>query len=93
MNARFFWDELRGRVSNVCINGNMLEFSGKRPGTHQSQLLSAMTTHGRVVHLLVLDSGRGLIVCEDSIAAERILGSSPLLADTSIIRLSQYRPR
>ncbi len=93
MNEHFFRDELRGRVSNVCINGNILEFSGKRPGTHPSQLLSAMITHGRVMHLVELGSGRGLIVCEDSTAAERILGSSPLLADTSIIRLSQYRPR
>ncbi len=93
MNARLFRDEFKERVGSLCISGIMLEFSGKRPGTHPSQLLSAMITHGRVVHLLVLDSGRGLIVCEDSTAAERILGSSPLLADTSIIRLSQYRPR
>ncbi len=88
-----FRDEFRGRLSGLCIGGNVLEFSGKRPGTHPSQILSAMIAHGRVVHLVELDNERGLIVCENPTAAERILGNSPCLTDTSIIRLSQYRTR
>ncbi len=85
----FFRAEFKKRLRSLCDDGSVLEFSGKRPGTPPSQILSTMTAHGRVVHLVELDSGYGLIVCEDPTAAERILESSPLLVDTSTIHLSR----
>ncbi len=86
-------DDFRRRLSNLCIDGNVLEFSGTLPYTESSQILSALTVHGWVMHLVELDSKHGLIVCEDPTAAQRILENSPFLVDGSTIRLSKYRPR
>ncbi len=44
-----------------------------------------MVAHGRVMHAVQLDNGRGLDLCENPTAAERILGNSPLLAGGSTI--------
>ncbi len=92
MNADFR-DEFRGRLSGLCIGGNVLEFSGTLPYTEPSQILSTLIDHGWVMHLVELDNKSGLIVCENSTAAEHILQNSPFLVDGSTIRLSQYRPR
>ncbi len=86
-------DDFRRRLSNLYTEGNVLEFSGTLPCTEPSQILSALIAHGWVMHLVELDSKRGLIVCENPTAAERILENSPYLVDGSSIRLSKYRPR